>query len=162
MSLGEAREELQRIKTMPYAPNRDQILACGVGSACFALMFGGIWQDGLIALAVGLGLQVFLLWMGRWGLTKLITKFLGAAFVALATMLLFLTGFGQNMDKSIIGALMPLVPGMALTLGIRDLIMADFLSGTIRMLDALLTAACIACGVGLILGLATMIPGVNV
>ena len=57
---------------------------------------------------------------------------------------------------------MPLVPGMALTLGIRDLIMADFLSGTIRMLDALLTAACIACGVGLILGLATMIPGVNV
>ena len=51
---------------------------------------------------------------------------------------------------------------VALTLGIRDLIMADFLSGTIRLLDALLTAACIACGVGLVLGLATMIPGVNV
>lgn len=162
VDLDAAYQELERIKKMPYAPNRDQILACGAGSACFALMFGGIWQDGLIALAVGLGLQVFLLWMGRWGLNKLITKFLGAAFVALATMLLFLTGFGQNMDKSIIGALMPLVPGMALTLGIRDLIMADFLSGTIRMLDALLTAACIACGVGLVLGLATMIPGVNV
>ena len=162
VTLDEAYEELERIKKMPYAPSRDQILACGAGSACFALMFGGIWQDGLIALAVGLGLQVFLLWMGRWGLNKLFTKFLGAAFVALATMLLFLTGFGQNMDKSIIGALMPLVPGMALTLGIRDLIMADFLSGTIRLLDALLTASCIACGVGLVLGLATMIPGVNV
>ncbi len=160
VTLDQAYQELERIRTMPYAPNKQQILCCGVGSACFALLFGGTWQDGLIALGVGLGLQWLLLRMGRLGLNKLITKFLGAAFVALATLLLFATGVGIHMDKSIIGALMPLVPGMALTLGIRDLIMADFLSGTIRMLDALLTAACIACGVGLVLGLANMIPGV--
>ena len=160
VTLEQAYQELERIRTMPYAPSKQQILSCGVGSACFALLFGGVWQDGVIALAVGLALQVLLLGMSRVGLNKLITKFLGAAFVALFTLLLSLTGFGVHMDKSIIGALMPLVPGMALTLGIRDLIMADFLSGTIRMLDALLTAGCIACGVGLVLGLANMIPGV--
>ena len=55
---------------------------------------------------------------------------------------------------------MPLVPGMALTLGIRDLIDSDFLSGVIRMLNALLTAVCIALGAGLVLALANLIEGV--
>lgn len=160
VGLDEAYQELERIRTMPYAPNWQQIAACSLGSACFALMFGGVWQDGVIALAVGFGLQLLLLASARLGLNKMFTKFLGAAFVALATILLFTTGFGSNMDKSIIGALMPLVPGMAFTLGIRDLIMADFLSGTIRMLDALLTGSCIACGAGFVLAIVNMIPGV--
>lgn len=154
-----AYRELDRIRAMPYAPSRQQVLACGFGSACFAILFGGARQDGLAALAVGLGLQAVLLGLGRWGTNKLFTKFLGAAFVSLATMLLFRMGFGCNMDKAIIGALMPLVPGMALTLGIRDLLDADFLSGVIRMLDALLTAACIACGAGLVLLAAASLPG---
>lgn len=160
LGLKEAEQELERIRVMPYAPSRQQVLACGLGSACFAVLFGGTWQDGLIALAVGLGLQPVLLLLGRWGANKLFSRFVGAAFVALATMLLFAAGFGHNMDKAIIGALMPLVPGMALTLGIRDLLAADFLSGVIRMLDALLTAACIACGAGLILLAAANLPGV--
>lgn len=154
-----AYRELDRIRAMPCAPSRQQVLACGLGSACFAILFGGSWQDGLVALAVGLCLQAVLLALGRWGANKLFTRFLGAAFVSFATMLLFAAGFGNNMDKAIIGALMPLVPGMALTLGIRDLLDADFLSGVIRMLDALLTAACIACGAGLILLAAASLPG---
>ena len=42
-------------------------------------------------------------------------------------------------------------PGVALTMSIRDFISGDYLSGTIRLIDALLTAGCIACGVGLAL-----------
>ena len=98
---------------------------------------------------------------GPRGAGKLFTRFLGAAFVALVTLLIFATGIGVNSDKAIIGALMPLVPGMALTLGIRDLIDSDFLSGVIRMLDALLTAACIAMGAGLVLAVANLIEGVT-
>ena len=44
---------------------------------------------------------------------------------------------------------MVLTPGVALTMGIRDLINADYLSGTIRLFDALLVAGCLACGVAL-------------
>ena len=160
MGLEEATEELERIRQIPMVPQNQQILACGLGSASFAILFGGVWQDGVIALIVGFLLQILLLKMDDWGIARMFTKFWGAIFVVLATLLLFHTGVGCNMDKSIIGALMPLVPGMALTLGIRDLIDADFLSGVIRMLDALLTAACIACGAGLVLLIAAQIPGV--
>ena len=46
----------------------------------------------------------------------------------------------------IIGAIMPLVPGIAFTTSIRDIYNGDYLSGTIHLLDAIITAACIAVG----------------
>ena len=56
-------------------------------------------------------------------------------------------GVGNSLqDKIIIGAIMPLVPGIAFTTAIRDIYNADYLSGTIHLLDALITAVCIAVG----------------
>ena len=46
---------------------------------------------------------------------------------------------------------MPLVPGIALTTSIRDLFNGDYLSGAIHMIDAVLTAFCIAVGVGTVI-----------
>lgn len=162
VTLDEAFEQLREIQNIPTMPHWQMILACGLGSASFSILFGGVLRDGLIALIVGFLLQVLLLQMEKWGVGRLFIKFWGAVFVVAATILLCQTGIGRNMDKSIIGALMPLVPGMAFTLGIRDLIDADFLSGVIRMLDALLTGVCIACGAGLVLLLAAIFPGVMI
>ena len=62
-------------------------------------------------------------------------------------------------DKIVIGDIMPLVPGVALTTSIRDLFNGDYLSGAIHLLDALLTAMCIAVGVGSMIILYQYIPG---
>ena len=48
---------------------------------------------------------------------------------------------------------MPLVPGMAFVNAIRDIADSDFLSGTVRMIDALLVFVYIAIGVGITLSL---------
>ena len=45
-----------------------------------------------------------------------------------------------------IGALMVLTPGVALTMGVRDILTGDYLYGSIRLLDAVLIAGSIACG----------------
>ena len=42
---------------------------------------------------------------------------------------------------------MPLVPGIVFTTSIRDFYNGDYLSGTIHLIDALLTALCIAVGI---------------
>ena len=60
-------------------------------------------------------------------------------------------GYGGILH-AIIGTLMILTPGIAFTMGIRDFVQGDYLSGTIRMIDALLIAASIAIGTGLVLG----------
>ena len=64
--------------------------------------------------------------------------------------------------RIIIGTLMILTPGIAFTMGIRDFVQGDYLSGTIRMIDALLIAASIAIGTGLVLSLYAFLKGVAV
>ena len=48
----------------------------------------------------------------------------------------------------IIGSIIPLVPGVAFTNGIRDLADGDYISGAVRLLDAVLVFLCVAIGVG--------------
>ena len=47
-----------------------------------------------------------------------------------------------------IGSIMPLIPGVPFTNAIRDIANGDYISGSVRMLDALLVFFCIAIGVG--------------
>ena len=56
-----------------------------------------------------------------------------------------------NLDATIIGCLMILTPGIAITNSLRDIMGGDYISGTARMLEALLTATFIAVGVGTIM-----------
>ena len=63
----------------------------------------------------------------------------------------------------IVGAIMPLVPGLAFTNAIRDIANSDFLSGTVRMIDALMVFVYIAIGVGTMLSIYNnMIGGITV
>ena len=67
---------------------------------------------------------------------------------------------GTPASHAIIGSLMILTPGIAFTMGLRDFVQGDYLSGTIRMIDALLIAASIAIGTGLVLSLSAFLTGV--
>ena len=68
--------------------------------------------------------------------------------------IMYLTGFGKHLNYMIIGSIMPLVPGVPFTNAIRDIADGDYISGAVRMLDALLVFLCIAIGVGM--GIAVM------
>ncbi|WP_294756581.1 threonine/serine exporter family protein [uncultured Lactobacillus sp.] len=54
-------------------------------------------------------------------------------------------------DNILTGALMPLVPGLALTNALRDLFKGDILSGMAKICEALLTAFALGGGVGIVL-----------
>ena len=64
-----------------------------------------------------------------------------------------------NMDTVIISAIMPLVPGVAITNAIRDTLQGDYLSGGARVLEAFLKAASIALGVGIGMALFEAVAG---
>ena len=102
----------------------------------------------------------------RTPLNKLVSNMLSAGVVALVSLAcvqaLGLAGVACSLDKVIIGGIIPLVPGVALTNGIRDVANCDYLSGTIRAIDAVLIAAGIALGVGLVLKGAALLPGVTI
>lgn len=56
-----------------------------------------------------------------------------------------------DQQSVITGTLMLLVPGIAITNSLRDIIGGDFVSGLSRMIEAILIAASIAIGVGIMM-----------
>ena len=151
VSLAQARCRLDEIKHLPELEDWKQMLACGIGCACSGVMFGGGAWEALAASIAGMCVQALLLWLARTGINRIFSRLAGAALVVSVITLVGLVLPGLNQNPPTIGALMPLTPGVALTMSIRDFISGDYLSGTIRLIDALLTAGCIACGVGLAL-----------
>ncbi len=87
------------------------------------------------------------------------TNIIGSAFLTASSLLFLNLGLPVGQDKIVIGGIVPLLPGIALTTSIRDLFNGDYLSGAIHLLDALLTAMCIAVGVGFIIIIYQHIPG---
>ena len=123
------------------------ILASGVGAACFCVLFGGGAADAAVALLAGLVLYAVLLKVFPPRMSKLLVNILGAMLVTVLCILLYLAGVCQNLSHTISGAIIPLVPGVAFTNGVRDLANGDYISGSVRLLDAILVFICIAVGV---------------
>ena len=127
----------------------------------FALIFGGTLRSALAAALAGFLASGYLLLCEQHELPGGFCKISCAALITLVCILACRV-LGTPASHSIIGSLMILTPGIAFTMGIRDFVHGDYLSGTIRMIDALLIAASIAIGTGLVLSLHTFFTGVVV
>ena len=147
----EAKARLLEIQRMPGKPKPHQVLASGIGSGCFCFLFGGDLVDSLAAFAAGTVLYLYLLCLVRGRLSKIASNISGGALVTLLAVLFYQSGFGHHLGEIIIGSIIPLVPGVAFTNGIRDIADEDYIAGSVRMLDALLVTFCIAMGVGLVM-----------
>ena len=148
----QAREELTRIRALSGPGPLLQILASGVGSASFCFLFGGIWKDCAVALCAGLLLYVFLLFFCQpFHIGRVMSNILSSAVVTLLCCAAFHLGLGPHLDRMIIGAIFPLVPGVPLAISVRNFMENDYLAGLVRLTDAVLTAGCIAIGVGCVM-----------
>ena len=145
-SLIDAWNRLERCKNISFGKPVVHIFFCGLGCGCFSYLFGGTALDSIVGFFIGMLLQVFLFALKRHKNSKFITNILGSAFVTLLSLIVLSFGTPILYDKVIIGDIMPLVPGIALTTSIRDFFNGDYLSGAIHMIDAILTAFCIAVG----------------
>lgn len=155
----EAQAKLAGIRAIPYSSLLSRTLACAVGSAAFSWLFGGSPVDAFVAFLCGITLELYLEFAGNRGMSKFLLNLSAAALVTLFAGTLFLLGLGHDMDKIIIGSIIRLVPGVALTNSIRDFFNGDYLSGAIRMLDAFLVGGCIAVGVGFVVRLLAPLTG---
>ena len=146
----QAYARLLEIQKPVHYPKWLMVLSCGFGCGGFAVLFGGMLQDGIAAFLVGLGLQLLLYELAdRQHITRFPSNIIAAFFVTMFAALLMLTGLPLHFDRIVIGAIIPLVPGYSLTTAIRDFFNSDYLSGLIHLIDALLIAFCIAVGVGM-------------
>ncbi len=149
MTLEEAYEKLNHVRGKVY--NRVLYNLGTIGIAIgFAMMFGGRGQELIVTAIVGAFLAMVITFgkVAKW--SGIFVNALGGMGIAMIAMLFKNFIFPEmDMDVVIIGAIMPIVPGVAITNAIRDTLQADYLSGCGRILEAFLTAASVAVGIGL-------------
>jgi len=124
-----------------------QIFAAALTSACFLIMFGGIWYDfaaAFIAGGAGFAASVYL---HRIVQVKFFAEFSAALLVGLLGLLFVWAGLGREFDRIAVGSVMPLVPGLLITNAIRDLMAGHLVSGISKGADACLTAFAIGAGI---------------
>lgn len=124
-------------------------LGCGLGCAAFCFLQNGNSWDVGTAYVIGMLIEFFLIWMRKQNMVRLVSSLFASIMVALASALIHWLGVPIALDKVIISGIIPLFPGIAFTTSIREIFNADHLSGVIHLVDALLTALCIAAGVGI-------------
>lgn len=156
--IDEIERRVEEIKNLPPVSNLLGCFGSALAAGSFCVLFGGGVMDTVTAFVAGWVLQVFLLYPGRY-MSKIFANISSGALITILCLLSYRLGIGQNLSHMMSGAILPLVPGVAFTNGIRDIGGGDYLSGTVRLLDALWTFICIAIGVGIVFGLYQHITG---
>lgn len=148
VSLTQARAELDAIRDEPMKPAWEQIVGSAFGAAGFCAVFGGGFMDCAAAFVVGTLLYLFLLFISSRYLSKIVGGICNSLVATLLCLASYRLGFGSSLSNIIIGAIMPLIPGVPFVNGVRDLADSDYIAGTTRLTDAMLGFFCIALGVG--------------
>lgn len=140
------REQLAMIREAPAYPFWLEILASAMIAGAFAIFFGGSLADGAVAAVLGSLLRVTVWLLQRARMNQILTNVAAAFLLSAAAITAVDLGLGHDPNEIIIGNIMLLIPGIALTNSLRDMISGDIISGLLRFLDAILVAAAIAAG----------------
>lgn len=140
------QQQLQSICAVKPYPLWFEALGSALIAFSFALFFGGSWIDGIVASVLGLLLRYATFLLQKANLNQIFVNVVASFLLCAAAMGLTRIGLGQDVNKIIIGNIMLLIPGIALTNSIRDMISGDIMTGILRFFDAALVAAAIAAG----------------
>jgi uncharacterized membrane protein YjjP (DUF1212 family) len=126
-------------------------MSAAIASGCFLILFNGTWNDFPAALLTGGLGHLFANGFHRLVPVKFFAEFLAALLIGVLACLFVTSGLGRDLDKIIIGSVMPLVPGLLITNAVRDLMAGHLVSGMSKGAEAFLTAFAIGSGVALVL-----------
>lgn len=134
-----------------------QLFAYFLGCGAFGFFFGGNWKDAFSAGICGIVIGLCLPFMEKLKTNLFFKTSVGGFFSALTAFALVALGVGNDADIIIIGALMALVPGIAFTNAIRDIIAGDMVSGISKIAEAILVGVSIALGTAVALWIARLL-----
>ena len=146
MDYEEFQEKFQKIMRQKRYSHKQELFFYAMVAAAFTLFFGGTVSDAAVSAVIGMALKVVVFLISAVRFNHLLSN-LSAAFVL--SILAFLSvrfGLAEHVDMIVIGNIMLLIPGVALTNSLRDVVSGDTMSGLLRFLEAVILAMAIAAG----------------
>ncbi len=149
------QEISKRLDAIDLPPRRKQfrelylLLGYILSGAGFAFFFGGTWRDSL-----GAGLCCLAVWFLNWflkrgALQRLFHAFLVSFIAGTLCYLVILLGLGEHPGQMMMAVIMVLIPGIAITNAMREVLISDTISGILRLVESLLIASAVAFGFAL-------------
>ena len=123
-----------------------QITAEALAAGSCALFFGGSMTDGLVAALFGLVICRLQRHFGPQCPNRLVFNLLSALAVGISITLCAFFLPELHADKILIGDIMLLIPGLAMTNAVRDTMVGSPISGAMRLIETLLWAGALAMG----------------
>lgn len=129
-------------------------IGTAMASASFAYLIGGTTVlDFILTLIIAsIGVIIYNKILKSNGITFFATLTSSFSIAVLGNLLVNYNVL-QNSTSLIVGSIMPLLPGVSFIKGLRDLISGNLIAGISRIVEAILIAAAIAVGVGVVLDL---------
>lgn len=151
ITVREALDRLDNLKELRPGNPLIPIIAAGMSSGCFALLFKGSVFDFTAAALCGMLVQFVAGCLKLDDLFNFAISILGGILIGIGSVAAVrIAGIG-HLERIITGAMMPLLPGIAMTNAIRDAMRGDLMSGVTRAAEALLMVVALAFGVGVVL-----------
>lgn len=151
------KQALREISDRPKYSFQMQLFAYALTSSTFTLFFGGNIADAMCALFIGPLIKVISHQLDRFRTNPFFITIICSIVAASLATLAYRFNLADHIDKMIIGLVMNLVPGVAITNSVRDVIAGDFIAGQTKMTEALLTATSIALGTGIALSISNLL-----
>ena len=132
----------------------------GIAAATFSILFGGNVEEFIAAFTVGILTKFVIMYLSKSSLNDFFVNAIGAVIIASCSILILKLGFIKTLDHLIAGAIMLLVPGLALTNALRDLLDGQLISGLAKLAEVFFVGVSIAVGMFLVLGLYFKLGGI--
>lgn len=153
LSYTEAIEILNNIEeTNSYALSLS-VVSAGLMAFVYALLFNGNIGDGTAAFFISMVNYYVKAKISEIGFFQFFEFFISGIIIGGLTVISAKLFPVLDMYKVIIGAVMIVVPGMALTTGIKDALYGDIVSSLYRLAEAAFIAAAVGSGVAIMLSI---------
>lgn len=149
LTLDEARARLNDINSGYECKFRKTLAGYTLLALSCCIFFGGNYIDALMTIPCALFMSVYSNVIGKIGINKTVYNFIASFICGVIIMLTSLIGIDINIGHVITGALMMLIPGIALSSSIEDLLLGDTTSGMLNICESVLSACAIALGYAL-------------
>ncbi len=146
MGYEEFQKKFQQIMSRKRYSDRQELFFYAMVAAAFTVFFGGNAADAAVSAVIGMALKAVVYLISAVRFNHLLSN-LSASFV-LSVLAFFSVrlGLAEHVDMIVIGNIMLLIPGVALTNSLRDVVSGDTMSGLLRFLEAVILAMAIAAG----------------
>jgi len=137
----------------PARPAYVDVLCSAVAGSCFAVVLGGGTNEFIAALFGSLLSMAFLKKLAAFRPSSFWATTMAGGIICAVTLGFHALVPATSMEETIAGAIMPYLPGMAFTNGLRDYIAGDLISGNSRVAEAVFLVGGLVIGIATVLGI---------